>query len=83
MQTLQRITRKTTRIELSGREIAILDACLFDAMVRLLKDSKQFDPIEEEDDAYATEARMEAEAIKGLQRKLEFATAMIRAEETQ
>jgi hypothetical protein len=52
-------------------------------MVRLLKDSKQFDPIEAEDDAYATEARMEAEAIKGLQRKLEFATAMIRAEEEQ
>jgi hypothetical protein len=83
MTTLQRITRKTARIELNGREIAILDACLFDGMVRLLKDSKQFDPIEAEDDAYATEARMEAEAIKGLQRKLEFSTAMIRAEGEQ
>ncbi len=83
MSTLQRITRKTARIELNGREIAILDACLFDGMVRLLKDSKQFDPIEAKDDAYATEARMESETIKGLQRKLEFATAMIRAEETQ
>jgi hypothetical protein len=83
MSTLQRITRKTARIELNGREIAILDACLFDGMVRLLKDSKQFDPIEAEDDAYATEARMEAEAIKGLQRKLEFATTMIRTEETE
>jgi hemoglobin-like flavoprotein len=83
MSTLQRITRKTARIELNVREIAILDACLFDGMVRLLKDSKQFDPIEAEDDAYATEARMEAEAIKGLQRKLEFATTMIRTEETE
>ena len=81
MSTLQRITRKTARIELNGREIAILDACLFDGMVRLLKDSKQFDPIEAEDDAYATEARMEAEAIKGLQRKLEFAMKMIDAEQ--
>jgi hypothetical protein len=83
MSTLQRITRKTARIELNGREIVILEACLFDGMVRLLKDSKQFDPIEEADDAYATEARMESETIKGLQRKLEFAATMLRTEETE
>ena len=83
MTTLQRIARKTTRIELSGREIAILDACLFDGMVRLLKDSKQFDPLEEADDAFTTEAKMDSDTIKGLQRKLEFATTMLRTEETE
>jgi hypothetical protein len=81
MQTIQKITRRTTRVELNGREIAILEACLFDGMVRLLKDSKQFDPIEEADDAYATEARMESETIRGLQRKMEFAQRMILMEQ--
>jgi hypothetical protein len=50
-------------------------------MVRLLKDSKEFDPIEEADDAYATEARMESETIRGLQRKLEFAVKMMDEEQ--
>jgi hypothetical protein len=81
MQTIQKITRRTTRVELNGREIAILEACLFDGMVRLLKDSKEFDPIEEADDAYATEARMESETIRGLQRKLEFAVKMMDEEQ--
>jgi hypothetical protein len=81
METLQPIRKRTTRIEVSARELAILEACLFDGMVRLLKDSKQFDPIEADDDAYATEARMESETIRGLQRKMEFAHKMILMEQ--
>jgi hypothetical protein len=50
-------------------------------MVRLLKDSKQFDPVEERDDAYAMEARAEADTIRGLQRKMEFAQKMILIEQ--
>jgi hypothetical protein len=81
MQTIQKITRRTTRVELNGREIAILEACLFDGMVRLLKDSKEFDPIEEADDAYAMEARAEADTIRGIQRKLEFARKIMDEEQ--
>jgi hypothetical protein len=83
MQTLQRITRKTTRIELNGREIALLESALFDSMVRLLTDSKEFDISDPDDDAYTMEARMESETIKGLQRKLQFATTMLQTEEAQ
>jgi hypothetical protein len=81
METLQPIRKRTTRIEVSVRELAIIEACLFDGMVRLLKDSKQFDPVEERDDAYAMEARAEAETIRGLQRKMEFAHKMILMEQ--
>ena len=80
MLTIQKITKKTTRIEVTAREVALLEACMFDGMVRLLKDSKQFDPIEEADDAYAMEARAEADTIRAIQRKLEFARKMIEAE---
>ena len=83
MQTLQRITRKTTRIELNGREIALLESALFDSLVRLLTDSKEFDISDPDDDAYTMEARMESETIKGLQRKLQFATTMLQTEEAQ
>jgi hypothetical protein len=81
MQTIQKITRRTTRVELTGRELAILEACLFDGMVRLLTDSKQFDPVEEADDAYAMEARAEADTIRGIQRKLEFARKIMDEEQ--
>jgi hypothetical protein len=50
-------------------------------MVRLLKDSKEFDPIEEADDAYAMEARAEADTIRGIQRKLEFARKIMDEEQ--
>ncbi len=80
MQTIQKIIRRTTRVELTGRELAILEAALFDGMVRLLTDSKQFDPVEEADDAYTMEARAEADTIRGIQRKLEFARKMLEAE---
>ena len=80
MLTIQKITKKTTRIEVTAREVALLEACMFDGMVRLLKDSKQFDPIEDGDDAFMMEARAEADMIRGIQRKLEFARKMIEAE---
>ena len=80
MLTIQKITKKTTRIEVTAREVALLEACMFDGMVRLLKDSKQFDPIEDRDDAFMMEARAEADTIRGIQRKLEFARKMIEAE---
>ena len=80
MQTIQKITKKTTRIEVTSKEVALLEACLFDGMVRLLKDSKQFDPIEEADDAFMMEARAESDMIRGIQRKLEFARKMIEAD---
>jgi len=81
MQTIQKIIRRTTRVELNGRELAILEAALFDGMVRLLTDSKQFDPVMEEDDAYAMDARAEADTIRGIQRKLDFAQKMLKAEQ--
>ena len=80
MLTIEKITKKTTRIEVTAREVALLEACMFDGMVRLLKDSKQFDPIEDRDDAFMMEARAEADTIRGIQRKLEFARKMIEAE---
>jgi hypothetical protein len=83
MSTLQRIVRKTARIELNGREIALLESALFDSLVRLLTDSKEFDISDPDDDAYTMEARMESETIKGLQRKLQFATTMLETEEAQ
>ncbi len=83
MQTLQRIARKTTRIELNGREIALLESALFDSMVRLLKDSREFDISDPDDDAYSMECRAEGDTIKGLQRKLQFATTMLQTEEAE
>ena len=77
---MKTLTKRTTRIEISGRELAILEAALFDGMVRLLKDGKAFDIENPEDDMYMMECRAEADIIKGLNRKLEFARKMIEAE---
>ena len=64
----------------SGREMAILEAALFDHTVRLLKDGKAFDMEDPEDDQFLMECRAEADAIKGLHRKLDFARKMMEAE---
>ena len=77
---LPTLTKRTTRIEISGRELAILESALFDSMVRLMTDSKAFNILDPDDDVYLMEGRMEADIIKGLNRKLEFARKMMEAE---
>ena len=83
MQTLPKITRRTTRVELSSRELLLLDAAMFDSMVRLLKDSKSFDITEPEDDAWGMECRTEADIIRSVQNKINFALKQIELESKQ
>ena len=80
MTTIAPIRKRSARIEITGREMAILEAALFDCTVRLLKDGKAFDIENPEDDKFLMECRMEADIIKGLNRKLEFARKMMEAE---
>ena len=80
MTTIAPIRKRSTRIEINGREMAILEAALFDCTVRLLKDGKAFDILNPDDDAFVMECNMEADIIKGLNRKLEFARKMMEAE---
>ena len=77
MQTLPKITRRTTRVEFSSRELLLIDAAMFDALVRLLKDSKSFDITEPEDDAWGMEARTDADIIRSVQNKINFALKQI------
>ena len=72
--------KRSTRIEITGRELAILEAALFDGMVRLLQDGKAFDIENPDDDQFMMECRAEADTIKGLNRKLDFARKMMEAE---
>lgn len=83
MQTTEKISRRVTRIEVSAREIAILEAAAFDALVRLFKDSKAFDITNPDDDENLMDSRMESETLKGIQRKLEFARKQIEMDEAQ
>jgi hypothetical protein len=73
MQTITKISRPTTRIEVSARELALIDAAMFDALVRLLTDSKSFDITEPDDDRSVMEARIEADNIRNIQQKIQFA----------
>ena len=75
VQTVRRVHGADT-----GRELAILEAALFDHTVRLLKDGKAFDIENAEDDKFLMECNMEADIIKGLNRKLDFARKMMEAE---
>ena len=77
MSALPTLRKRTTRVELSARELALIEAALFDGMVRLLKDSKSFDITNPDDDDSLMECRMEADIIKGMQRKIEFARKQI------
>ena len=83
MQTLPKITRRTTRVELSSRELLLIDAAMFDVMVRLLKDSKSFDITNPDDDVWSMEARTEADIIRGVQNKINFALKQIELDSTQ
>lgn len=83
MQTLPKITRRTTRVEFSSRELLLIDAAMFDALVRLLKDSKSFDITEPEDDAWGMEARTEADIIRSVQNKINFALKQIELDSKQ
>jgi len=80
MSTITTIRKRTTRIEISGREIAILEAALFDITVRLMKDGKAFDILNPDDDNFVMESKMELDIISGLKRKLEFGRKMMEAE---
>lgn len=80
MTTLAPIRKRTTRVEFSARELALIDAAMFDALVRLLKDSKAFDITNPDDDDSLMDCRMEADIIKGINRKLEFARKQIELE---
>lgn len=77
MNPLPTIRKRTTRLEFSARELALIDAAMFDALVRLLKDSKSFDITDTQDDDALMECRMDANAIKGIQTKLDFARKQI------
>jgi hypothetical protein len=77
MNPLPTIRKRTTRVEFSARELALIDAAIFDAIVRLLADSKSFDISNPDDDDAHMEARMDAETLKGIQRKLDFAQKQI------
>ena len=83
MQTLPKITRRTTRVELSSRELLLLDAAMFDSMVRLLKDSKSFDITNPDDDTWSMEARTDADIIRSVQNKINFALKQIELDEKQ
>jgi len=85
MQTLPKITRKniTTRVEFSSRELLLLDAAMFDSMVRLLKDSKSFDITNPDDDTWSMEARTDADIIRSVQNKINFALKQIELDEKQ
>ena len=83
MQTLPKITRRTTRVEFSSRELLLIDSAMFDALVRLLKDSKSFDITEPEDDAWGMEARTEADIIRSVQNKINFALKQIELDSKQ
>ena len=83
MQTLPKITRRTTRVEFSSRELLLIDSAMFDALVRLLKDSKSFDITEPEDDTWSMEARTEADIIRSVQNKINFALKQIELDSKQ
>jgi hypothetical protein len=83
MTTLAPIRKRTTRVEFSARELALIDAAMFDALVRLLKDSKAFDITNPDDDDSLMDCRMEADIIKGINRKLEFARKQIELDAAQ
>ena len=83
MQTLPKITRRTTRVEFSSRELLLIDAAMFDGMVRLLKDSKSFDISEPDDDVWNMEARTDADTIRNIQNKINFALKQIELEGKQ
>ena len=83
MQTLQKITRRTTRVEFSSRELLLIDAAMFDALVRLLKDSKSFDITNPDDDTWNMEAKTDADIIRSVQNKINFALKQIELESKQ
>jgi hypothetical protein len=83
MQTLPKITRRTTRVEFSSRELLLIDAAMFDGMVRLLKDSKSFDISNPDDDVWSMEARTEGDVIRAIQNKINFALKQIELDSTQ
>jgi hypothetical protein len=83
MQTLPKITRRTTRVEFSSRELLLIDAAMFDGLVRLMRDTKSFDISEPEDDVWNMEARTDADTIRNIQNKINFALKQIELEGKQ
>jgi hypothetical protein len=83
MSALPTIRKRSTRVELSARELLLIDAAMFDSMVRLLKDSKSFDITEPEDDAWGMESRTEADIIRSVQNKINFALKQIELDGNQ
>lgn len=77
------IRKRSTRVELSARELLLIDAAMFDALVRLLKDSKSFDITEPDDDTWSMEARTEADIIRSVQNKINFALKQIELDANQ
>ena len=77
MTALPTIRKRTTRVEVSARELALIDAALFDALVRHLTDSKSFDITNSDDDDALMECRAQADMIRAIQRKVEFARKQI------
>ena len=80
---LPKITRRTTRVELSARELLLIDAAMFDGLVRLLTDSKSFDITDPEDDTWSMEAKTDADIIRSVQNKINFALKQIELDGNQ
>ena len=77
MQTLAPIRKRSTRIELNKRELIMVDSFLFDGLVRMMQDGKSFDYENPEDDHFRMEHGAEMDAIRAIQRKIQFAMKQI------
>lgn len=75
--TLQPIRRAVTTVEVTIRDIDVLERILFAAMVDVIRELHKYDDSRIGQD-YAFEARMERETIRTLQTKLEQAREQIR-----
>lgn len=73
MTTTTKITRLATDVELTSRELVLVQAAMFDALVRVLKDSRAFDITNPDDDDALMDCRIEADIIRTVQRKIDSA----------
>ena len=78
--TLKPIRKKATDIQFLQTELELLDAFVTDGLVRHLKDSKSFDPLDAKDDANVEACKLEEIAIRNLRMKIAASIAKIERE---
>jgi hypothetical protein len=78
--TLKPIRKKAADVQFLLVELELLDAFVTDGLIRHLKDSKSFDPLESKDDANVEACRLEEVAIRNLRTKITAAIAKIERE---